>query len=76
MSLVITILPMLGFVGAVAGLTVALTRRTQQDDDRWTLDRRKRERRDRNSLGIAPRETGERRESERRRAVKTDISAN
>lgn len=76
MSLVITILPMLGFVGAVAGLTVVLTRRTLQDDDRWTLDRRKRERRDRTSLGIPPRETGERRQGERRRAVKSDISAN
>jgi hypothetical protein len=70
-------LPLFGFVGAVAGLTVALTRRTRHDEERWTLDRRKRERRDnKSSLGVPPRETGERREGERRRGAKPDVSAN
>jgi hypothetical protein len=58
-----------GFVGAVAGLTAVLTRRTKSDEERWMLDRRKRERRDtKHSIGLPPSDSGERRVGERRRA--------
>ena len=76
MNAVLQILPLIGFVGMVAGLTAALTRRTKHDDERWTLDRRKRERRDAMTLGIPPVQTGERRVGERRRPVKRDVSSN
>jgi hypothetical protein len=63
-------LPLFGFVGAVAGLTAMLARRTKSDEERWTLDRRKRERRDtKHSLGLPPTASGERRHAERRRAA-------
>jgi hypothetical protein len=69
MSAVLSMLPLFGFMGAVVGLTTMLSRRTKQDDERWTLDRRKRDRRTVASLGLPPRETGERRVGERRRAT-------
>jgi len=76
MNAVLNFLPLLGLVGAVTGLTVALTRRTRNDDERWTLDRRKRDRRDERSLGIPPADSIDRRIRERRRPVHTDASAN
>ncbi len=70
MNAILNILPLFGFVGAVAGLTAMLARRTKSDEERWTLDRRKRERRDtKHSLGFSPDPAVERRVGERRRAA-------
>lgn len=67
MNAVLGFMPLFGLVGAVAGLTVALSRRTLRDEERWLLDRRKRERRNEFSMG-PPSGRTDRRAGERRRA--------
>jgi hypothetical protein len=68
MNVIAHILPLFGLAGAVVGLTAVLTRWTRDDDERWILDRRKRERRDKSSWALPPTGEDERRAGERRRA--------
>ena len=63
---ILNVLPLIGLAGAVVGLTALLMRQTRADDDRWTRDRRKRERRETYSVGLPPPGAGERRLGERR----------
>jgi hypothetical protein len=68
MGAIFQILPLFGFVGAVFGLTAVLSRRTRHDEERWSLDRRKRERRT-SARAVPPWDTGNRRVDQRRRAA-------
>ena len=68
MGAIFQFLPVFGFVGAVFGLTAVLSRRTRHDEERWSLDRRKRERRI-SARGTPPWDSGERRVDQRRRAM-------
>ena len=67
MGAVFQFLPVFGFVGAVFGLTAVLSRKTRNDEERWSLDRRKRERRGRVN-SAPPWDPSERRVSQRRSA--------
>jgi hypothetical protein len=65
MGAIFHFLPVFCFVGAVFGVTAVLSRKTKLDEERWSLDRRKRERRGR-ANSIPPWDVGERRVTQRR----------
>jgi hypothetical protein len=70
MNFIAQLLPLFAFLGAVVGMTAYLSRRTKSDEERWTLDRRKRDRRGSQPARVVPlRNSGERRLAERRRVT-------